>query len=145
MNTRGHNTRQAHVAALRPARLHPPDPGPKVKRASPSPTARLQTSTRPPAPRNRPWADLHPAPTLDPCPGHALAPDPGLDASLEATDCFLQSPLNLSEDVSVQLSTMITGMLCSLLHLFIMTLWGILFWRCGRFCSKAIHESTVYP
>ncbi len=79
---------QAHVAALRPAPLHPPDPGPKAKRASPGLTAQLKTSTQPPAPRNSLWEDLHLAPTLDPCPGHALAPGPGLDASLEATDCL---------------------------------------------------------
>lgn len=86
VTTRGHTMNQAHVAAPRPAPLHPPDPGPKVKRASPGPTARLKTSTRPPAPRNSLWDDLHPAPTLDPCPGHALAPGPGLDASPEDTD-----------------------------------------------------------
>lgn len=97
VNTRGHTMNQAHVAALHPALLLPPEPGPKVKRARPGPTARLKTSTQPPAHRNSLWDGLHPAPTLDPCPGHALAPGPGLDASLEVTDCwFLQSSVNLS-------------------------------------------------
>lgn len=80
---------RAYVAAPRPAPLHPPDPGPKVKRANPGPTARPKTSTQPPAPRNSPWDALHPAPTRDPCPGHAPAPGPGLGVSPEVTDCLL--------------------------------------------------------
>lgn len=86
VSTTGHTMQQAHVATLRPAPLHPPDPCPKVKRASPDPTARLRTSTQPPAPTNSPVDDPRHAPTLDPCPGHALAPGRGLDASPEATD-----------------------------------------------------------
>lgn len=88
VTTTGHTMQQAHVATPHPAPLHPPDPCPKVKRASPGPTARLKTSTQPPAPTNSPVDDLHLAPTLDPCPGHALAPGRGPDASLEATDCL---------------------------------------------------------
>lgn len=83
VNTTGHTMNQAHVAAQHPA--PPPDLGPKVKRASPGPTAPPKTSTRHPAPRNSLWGDLRPAPTPDPCPGHALAPGPGQDASLEVT------------------------------------------------------------
>lgn len=86
VSTTGHTMQQAHVATLRPAPLHPPDPCPKVKRASPDPTARRRTSTQPPAPTNSPVDDPRHAPTLDPCPGHALAPGRGLDASPEATD-----------------------------------------------------------
>lgn len=103
---------RAHAAALRPTPLHPPDPGPKVKRASPGPTAQLKTSMQTPAPRNSLWEDLHPAPTLDPCPGHALAPGLGLDASLEATDCPSKALL-ISKDVSVQLLILITRVSCS--------------------------------
>lgn len=96
VTTRGHTMNPAHEATLHHTPLHPPDPGLKVKRASPGPTAQLKTSTQPPAPRNSLWEDLHPAPTLDPCPGHALAPGPGLDESLEVTDyLFLQSSINL--------------------------------------------------
>lgn len=80
MTTREHAMNQAQVAALAP--LHPPDPAPGVKRANPGPTAQLKTSTLPPAPRNGLWDDLRPAPTLDPCRGHALGPGPGLDGSL---------------------------------------------------------------
>lgn len=95
VTTTGHIVNQPPT--LGPAPLQPPDPHPKEKRASPGPTARLRTSTQPPAPRISLRDALHPAPTLDPCPGHALAPGPGLDASLEATDClFPQSPDNLS-------------------------------------------------
>lgn len=82
MTTREHAMNQAWVAAPHLAPLHPPDPVPGVKRAGPGPTAQLKTSTRPPAPRNGLWDDLHPAPTLDPCRGHALGPGPGLDGSL---------------------------------------------------------------
>lgn len=81
--TTGRTMNQAHVAVQRPAPPPPRDLGPKVKRASPGPTAQLKISTRRPAPRNSLWGDLRPAPTLDPCPGHAPAPGPGLDASLE--------------------------------------------------------------
>lgn len=52
--TTGHTMSQAHVAAQRPAPPHPPDLGPKVKRASPGPTAQPKISTRHPAPRNNP-------------------------------------------------------------------------------------------
>ena len=86
MITTEHTMNQAHVAAPCPPLLHPPDPGPKAKRASPGPTAQLKISNQPLAPRNSLWDDLNPAPTLDPCHGHALAPGPGLDASPEVTD-----------------------------------------------------------
>lgn len=87
VTTRGHTMKQAHAATPHPAPLPRQDPGPKLKRASPGPTAQPKTSTqRPLAPRNSLLDDLHPAPTPDPCPGHALAPGPGLDASLEVTD-----------------------------------------------------------
>lgn len=86
VTTRGHTTNQAQEAALGPP--PPPEPGPKAKRASRGPTARLKTSIQAAAPRNSRWADPHHAPTPDPCPGHALAPGPGLDASLEDTDCL---------------------------------------------------------
>lgn len=66
-----------------PAPRQRPDQDQKVKRASPGLTALPKTSTHP---RNSLSGDPHHAPTLDPCPGHALAPGPGLDASLEATD-----------------------------------------------------------
>lgn len=88
VTTTEHTMDKAHVATPRPAPLHPPGPCPKVKRVSPDPTARLKISTQPPAPTNSLQDDLHPAPNLDPCPGHALAPGPGLDASLEAIDCL---------------------------------------------------------
>lgn len=92
-----HTMNQGHVATLHPAPLRPPDPGPKAKRASPGPTAPLKISTQLLAPRNSQWGDLHPAPTLDPCLGHALAPGPGLAASLEVTDCLVfQSPVFFS-------------------------------------------------
>lgn len=93
VTTRGHTMNQAQVAALGPAPRHPPDPGPKVKRASQGQTARLKTSIQAPAPRNSLWADLHHAPTLDPCLGHVLAPGPGLDASPEDTDCLFSRRL----------------------------------------------------
>lgn len=107
VTTRGLTMNQAHVAALRHTPLHHPDPGPKAKRASPGLTAQLRTSTQPPAPRNSLWEGLHLAPTLGPCPGHALAPGPGLDVSLEATDCFYKSQL-----ISLQLSVLITRVSC---------------------------------
>lgn len=84
--TRGLTMNRAQEAALGPP--PPPDPGPKVKRASRGPTARPKTSIRAAAPRNSLWADLRHAPTPDPCPGHALAPGPGPDASLGDTDCL---------------------------------------------------------
>lgn len=94
MITTEHTMSLARVAALHLAPLHPPDPGPKAKRASPGPTAQLKISTQPPAHRNSLWDDHHPAPTLDPCLGHALAPGHGLDASLEVIDCLVfHSPL----------------------------------------------------
>lgn len=79
-------------------RPHTPPPAPhqrpgqdqKVKRASPGLTALPKTSTHP---RNSLSGDPHHAPTLDPCPGHALAPGPGLDASLEATDRLFSKAL----------------------------------------------------
>lgn len=86
VTTTGHTVNQPHVATLGPAPLLPPDPHPKEKRASPGPRAQLKTSTQPPVPRNSPQDALHPAPTLDPCPDRALAPGPGPDVSLEATD-----------------------------------------------------------
>lgn len=88
VSTTGLNVNRARVATLRPTPLHPPDPCPKVKRASPGPTPRVKTTTQPPVPRKSLWGDLHPAPTLDPCPAHVLAPGPGLAASLEATECL---------------------------------------------------------
>lgn len=91
MTTRGLTVNQARVTAPLPAPLHPPDPSPKVKRASPGPTAQLKTSSQPPAPRNHLWDVLHHDPTLDP--DRAPVPDPGLDASLGATDCLI--PVNL--------------------------------------------------
>lgn len=78
---------QGQLADQPPAHLHPPDQISEVKRVGPGPTAQPKTSTQPPAPRNSRLEDLHPAPTLDPCHGHALGPGPGLDASLEVTDC----------------------------------------------------------
>lgn len=98
---------QAHAAAPHPVPLLLPDPGPKVKRATPGPTVQKVISTQPPAPRNSLREDLHPAPTLDLCPGHALARGPGLGESLEVTDGVLSKApyLSVSEDVSVQLST----------------------------------------
>lgn len=84
VTTTGHTMNQVHVAI--PLPLHHPDQDPRAKRASPGPTARLKTSTRPPALRNSLWGDLHRGPTPDPCLGHGLAPGPGLDASLGATD-----------------------------------------------------------
>lgn len=52
VSTTGHTMNQVHVAAQRPAPPHPLDLGPKVKRASPGPTAQPKISTRRPAPRN---------------------------------------------------------------------------------------------
>lgn len=104
--TTEHTMNQAHVAAPRPTRPHPPDPGQKAKRASQGPTAQLKSSTQPPAPRNSLWDDLNPAPTLDPCPVRVLALGPGLDASPEVTDWSSKALyLSVPEDVSVQLST----------------------------------------
>lgn len=94
VTTRRHTMTKAHVVAPCPAPLHLPDPGPKVKRASPGLTAQLKTSTQLPAPRKSLWDDLPPGPTLDPCPGHALAPGPGLDANLEVTDYLFLLNLN---------------------------------------------------
>lgn len=96
---------QDHVAALHPAPLPPPDPEPKVERATPGLVVQKMNSTQPPAPRNTVRDDLHPTPTLAPCPGRALAPGPGLGESLGVTECFLQS---LLLSVSVQFSTLIT-------------------------------------
>lgn len=89
VTTTGHTMNQVHVVIPLPVPLHHPDQDPKEKRASPGPTARQKTSTRLPALRNSPWGDLRHGPTLDPCLGHALAPGPGLDASLGATDSLL--------------------------------------------------------
>lgn len=86
VSTTEHSLSRAHEATLRPARLRPPDPGLKVKRASPGLTPRLKISTQPPAPRNSLRDGLLHAPTLDPCLDHALAPGPGLDASQVVTD-----------------------------------------------------------
>lgn len=92
-----HTMNQGRVVTLRLIPLRPPEPGPKAKRASPGPTALSKTSTQLLAPRNSRWGDLHPAPTLDPCLDHALAPGPGLAASLEVTDCVVfQSPVFIS-------------------------------------------------
>lgn len=88
-STTEHTMNQHHAAAPHPVPPHPPDPGPKVKRANPGLTAQLKTSTQPLAPRNSLWDALHPAPTLDPCLGHALGPDPGLDASPVVTDSLV--------------------------------------------------------
>lgn len=147
VTTRGHTMNQAHVATLHRTPLHPPDPGLKVKRASPGPTAQRKTSTQPPAPRNSLWDDHLPAPTPDPCPGRALAPGPGPDASLEDTDClFLQLSINLYSRMFFQLSTLIIRVFCSLFAFVIITLWrsllpngeersrDIFLAPCKRFC-----------
>lgn len=90
VNITGLRMNQAHIAA----HLHPPGPGPEVKRTSPGPTAQLESSIQPRALTMSLLDDRRPAPTLDPCPGHALALGPGLDASLEATKLsFLPKPL----------------------------------------------------
>lgn len=102
---------QVHAAALHPTHLPPPDPGPKVKRATPGPTVQKMISTQPPAPRNTVRDDLHPARTLAPCPGRALALGPGLAESLEVTDC-----LPVSEDVSAFNHNNYSVMLCFVHH-----------------------------
>lgn len=86
MIIRGDTVNQAPVAALHPTPLQPPDPDPKAEGAHPVLVAQPKSSTRL-APRNNLLGVLLHAHTPDPCPGHAPAPGPGLDASLEATDC----------------------------------------------------------
>jgi len=83
VTTTGHTWNQAHTAAP----LHHPDRDPKIKRVSRNPTAHPKTSAQLPAATNSLWGDLLLAPTLDQCLGHVLVPDPGLDASLVATNC----------------------------------------------------------
>lgn len=115
MTTRGHSRNQAHVATRHPAPLHPPDPGPRIKRAGLGPTAQLKTPTQPPAPGSRLWEDLHPAPSPGPCPGHVLAPGPGLDASWEVTDSPPPFSINfVFKEVFVQVLSVITRVLCSM-------------------------------
>lgn len=87
MIIRGDTVNQAPVAALCPILLQPPDLDPKAEGAHPVLEAPPKSSTQRLAPRNNLLGDLLHARTPDPCPGHAPAPGPGLDASLEATDC----------------------------------------------------------
>lgn len=114
MTTREHAMNQGQLADQPPAHLHPPDQTSEVKRAGPGPTAQPKTSTQPPAPRNSQLEDLHPVPTLDPCRGHAPGLGPGLDASLEVTDCPSEA-LFISEDVFVKLPAWVTSVLLSFL------------------------------
>lgn len=63
-------------------------PGPELKRSSPGPTALLEVFSQPPISQ---LGDLRHAPSPDLCPGHVLAPGPGLDASLEVTKLKISS------------------------------------------------------